>query len=96
MERNGSANQQTAQQKGEELLNNMIGNTSTSPKLNEGNYQKYKNVHKNKEWYMWNVKKAQNNYMNSRREFGINAEPTKRAYAQFRALKNLENEYLGR
>ncbi|MGA1008751.1 MAG: hypothetical protein ACO3SE_09290, partial [Sedimenticolaceae bacterium] len=95
MERNGSANQQTAQQKGEELLNNMIGNT-TSPKLNEDNYQKYRNVHKNKEWYMWNVSKARTNYMNSRREFGINAEPTKRAYAQFRALKNLENEYLGR
>ena len=95
IERNGSANQQTAQQKGEALLNNMIGGP-TSPKLNDGNYQKYRNVHKNKEWYMWNVSKARTNYMNARREFGINAEPTKRAYAQFRALKNLENEYLGR
>jgi len=88
-------NQQTAQQKGEALLNNMIG-SPTSPKLNDGNYQKYRNVHKNKQWYMWNVSKARTNYMNARREFGINAEPTKRAYAQFRALKNLENEYLGR
>jgi hypothetical protein len=95
MERNGSANQQTAQQRGEALLNNMIG-SPTSPKLNDDKYQKYRNVHKNKEWYMWNVSKARTNYMNSRREFGINAEPTKRAYAQFRALKNLENEYLGR
>ena len=83
---------QTAQQKGEALLNNMIG----SPNLNRETYQKYKNTHKNKEWYMWNVSRARTNYMNSRREFGINAEPTKRAYAQFRALKNLENEYLGR
>ena len=83
---------QTAQQKGEALLNNMIG----SPNLNRETYQKYKNTHKNKEWYLWNVSKARTNYMNSRREFGINAEPTRRAYAQFRALKNLENEYLGR
>ena len=77
---------QTAQQKGEQLLNNMIGN----PNLNRETYQKYKNSQKNKDWYLWNVKKAQNNYMNTRREFGINAEPTKRAYAQFRAIKNLD------
>ena len=83
--------QPSAQQKGEQLLTKMI-----SPNLNNEKYQKYKNIHKNKEWYTWNVNKARSNYMNSLREFGINAEPTKRAYAQFRALKNLENEYIAR
>ena len=90
MERNA-----TAQEKGEELLNNMIGAapSPSSPALNQNNYQRYRDIRRTA---TMSANEARINYMNSRREFGINAEPTKRAYAQFRALKNLENEYLGR
>jgi len=83
MERNSPP--QTAQQKGEALLNNMIGNT-TSPTLNENNYQRYKDIRRTA---TISLNEARTNYMNARREFGINAEPTKRAYARFRAIKNL-------
>jgi len=86
--------QPSAQQKGEQLLNNMMG--TKSPPLDSEKYQKYKNIHKNKEWYTWNVNKARSNYINAQREFGTNGEPTRRAYARFRALKNLENEYIAR
>jgi len=76
MERNASA-----QQKGEALLNNMIGNTSSpNPSLNENNYRRTANI---------SLNEARTNYMNARREFGINAEPTRRAYARFNAIKNL-------
>jgi len=82
MERNASA-----QQKGEALLNNMIGNTSSpKPSLNENNYQRYKDIRRTA---IISLNEAQANYMNARREFGINAEPTRRAYARFRAIKNL-------
>jgi len=82
MERNASA-----QQKGEALLNNMIGNTSSpNPSLNENNYQRYKDIRRTA---TISLNDARTNYMNARREFGINAEPTKRAYARFRAIKNL-------
>jgi hypothetical protein len=79
MERN------SAQEKGEALLNNMIGNTS-SPTLNNNNYQRYKDIRRTA---TISLNEARTNYMNARREFGINAEPTKRAYARFRAIKNL-------
>jgi hypothetical protein len=85
MERN------SAQEKGEALLNNMIGNTSRpspspSPSLNINNYERYKDIRRTS---TISLNEARTNYMNARREFGINAEPTKRAYARFRAIKNL-------
>ena len=77
MERNASA-----QQKGEALLNNMIGK-SPSPALNDNNYRRTVTI---------SLNDARTNYMNARREFGINAEPTRRAYARFRAIKNLNTQ----
>jgi len=83
MERNASA-----QQKGEALLNNMIGK-SPSPALNDNNYQRYKDIRRTA---TISLNDARTNYMNTRREFGINAEPTRRAYARFRAIKNLNTQ----
>ena len=84
MERNASA-----QEKGEELLNNMIGAapSPSSPPLNQNNYQRYRDIRRTA---TMSANEALTNYMNSRREFGINAEPTKRAYARYRAIKNLD------
>ena len=84
MERNASA-----QEKGEELLNNMIGAapSPSSPPLNQNNYQRYRDIRRTA---TMSANEALTNYMNSRREFGINAEPTRRAYARYRAIKNLD------
>jgi hypothetical protein len=80
MERNASA-----QEKGEALLNNMIGKPS-SPALNQNNYQRYRDIRRTS---TMSANEALTNYMNTRREFGINAEPTRKAYARYRAIKNL-------